>query len=109
MSRGLVFDITEGSIHDGPGLRTTVFLKGCPLRCRWCHSPEGQSPEPETLRLPGGRTRTAGTWYEADELAEYLRRCAELTPAGGVTFTGGEVLFQAEFLRDLLEKLSAEP
>ncbi|MBR4820330.1 4Fe-4S cluster-binding domain-containing protein, partial [bacterium] len=39
--QGLVFDIAEASIHDGPGLRITVFLKGCPLRCKWCHSPEG--------------------------------------------------------------------
>lgn len=106
MSRGLVFDITEGSIHDGPGLRTTVFLKGCPLRCRWCHSPEGQSAEPELLRLPGGRTRTAGRWYEAGELAAYLRRCAALTPEGGVTFTGGEVLTQAEFLLEVLDDLA---
>ena len=56
VTRGLVFDISEGSIHDGPGLRITVFLKGCMLRCRWCHSPEGQSPEPEILHLPQGET-----------------------------------------------------
>ncbi|MDR1667230.1 MAG: glycyl-radical enzyme activating protein [Bacteroidales bacterium] len=44
---GLVFDIHRGTTHDGPGLRTTVFLKGCPLRCEWCHNPEGISPQPE--------------------------------------------------------------
>ena len=46
--RGIVFDIQRASMHDGPGLRTTVFLKGCPLRCAWCHNPEAFSPEPET-------------------------------------------------------------
>ncbi|BAQ67711.1 [pyruvate formate-lyase]-activating enzyme [Rhodovulum sulfidophilum] len=44
---GTVFDIQRYSIHDGPGLRTIVFLKGCPLRCRWCSNPESQNPEPE--------------------------------------------------------------
>ncbi|MGD0696148.1 MAG: glycyl-radical enzyme activating protein [Terriglobia bacterium] len=46
---GLVFNIMRFSIHDGPGIRTTVFLKGCPLRCGWCHNPEGQSPRPEVI------------------------------------------------------------
>jgi pyruvate formate lyase activating enzyme len=46
---GLVFDIQRFSIHDGPGIRTTVFLKGCPLRCTWCHNPESQSRAPEVF------------------------------------------------------------
>ena len=46
---GIVFDIKEFSLQDGPGARTTVFLKGCPLRCRWCHNPEGLKPEPELM------------------------------------------------------------
>jgi pyruvate formate lyase activating enzyme len=46
---GLVFDIKHFAVHDGPGLRTTVFLKGCPLMCEWCHSPESQSPHPEIM------------------------------------------------------------
>ncbi len=49
---GVVFDIRELTIHDGPGLRTTVFLKGCPLCCAWCHNPEGRSREPQVLRGP---------------------------------------------------------
>ncbi|RME38655.1 MAG: 4Fe-4S dicluster domain-containing protein [Thermoflexia bacterium] len=50
--RGLVFNLQRFSLHDGPGIRTTVFLKGCPLRCWWCHNPEGQSPEPDLLLRP---------------------------------------------------------
>ncbi|HAE21316.1 MAG TPA: hypothetical protein DCG47_03200, partial [Spirochaetaceae bacterium] len=50
--RGLIFDIRRNSYHDGPGLRTTVFLKGCPLSCAWCHNPEGLSPLPELLFRP---------------------------------------------------------
>lgn len=50
---GIVFDIKRYAIHDGPGIRTTVFLKGCPLACRWCHNPESQSPSPEIVFREG--------------------------------------------------------
>ena len=49
MQTGILFDIQRCSLNDGPGLRTTLFLKGCPLRCLWCHNPESQSPVPELL------------------------------------------------------------
>jgi pyruvate formate lyase activating enzyme len=49
MKNGLIFDIRKYSIHDGPGIRTTVFFKGCPLHCWWCHNPEGQCPELELV------------------------------------------------------------
>lgn len=52
--QGTVFSIEEFSVYDGPGIRTTVFLKGCPLRCSWCHNPEGQSRGPEIVRSPNG-------------------------------------------------------
>lgn len=52
MASGIIFNIQKYSIHDGPGIRTTVFLKGCPLRCQWCHNPEGQSTEPELALWP---------------------------------------------------------
>ena len=57
---GLVFWIARFAVHDGPGIRVTVFLKGCPLRCSWCHSPESQSPRPE-LMLKGDRCLVCGT------------------------------------------------
>jgi len=107
MLTGIVFDIREFSIHDGPGLRTSVFLKGCPLRCAWCHNPEGLAPEPELLRTPGG-DRTCGQRYTSAELAELLNRQADLLRAGegGVTFSGGEPLLQAPFVADVLDRLA---
>ncbi len=105
VTRGLVFDISEGSIHDGPGLRITVFLKGCMLRCRWCHSPEGQSPEPETLYPPSGET-LCGRWYTVEELTARLAGPAALLgEGGGITFSGGDPLAQPEFLLAMLAAL----
>lgn len=46
---GIVFDVKEFAVYDGPGIRTTVFMKGCPLRCQWCHNPEGLSPKPQLM------------------------------------------------------------
>jgi pyruvate formate lyase activating enzyme len=60
---GIVFDIKKYSIHDGPGIRTTIFFKGCPLRCWWCHNPESQSPKPE-LMLRGQRCIRCGACVE---------------------------------------------
>ncbi|MDR3147537.1 MAG: glycyl-radical enzyme activating protein, partial [Treponema sp.] len=51
--RGLIFDIQRFSLHDGPGIRTNVFLKGCPLDCAWCHNPESKDPAPELAYYPG--------------------------------------------------------
>ncbi len=54
--RGVVFDLKECAIHDGPGLRQTVFVKGCPLRCRWCHNPEGLHMQPQLMASANGCT-----------------------------------------------------
>ena len=54
MQKSKIFSIEEFSTYDGPGIRMTVFLKGCPLSCEWCHNPEGQSFEAEYLRSPNG-------------------------------------------------------
>jgi len=103
---GIVFDIKEFAVHDGPGIRTTVFLKGCPLRCEWCHNPEGQSSEPQIIRSPAGE-RIAGRVYTSEELAAILRGQAAILRAneGGVTFSGGEPLQQAEFVAETIDRL----
>ena len=112
MSVGLLFDIKEFAIHDGPGVRTTVFFKGCPLRCLWCHNPEGISPEKQLMTKasrcrhcgkcrqpcthpecrPFGRCLYAcpdalisvcGKEWSADELTDRLTRDAELLRESG--------------------------
>jgi pyruvate formate lyase activating enzyme len=106
MTSGIVFDIKEFTVHDGPGVRTTVFLKGCPLACMWCHNPESQSIQPQVIRSPTGE-RLAGWEYEAAELAALLNQQAALLRAneGGITFSGGEPLFQAEFVAEVIDRL----
>ena len=147
VSHGIVFNIQRFSVHDGPGIRTTVFLKGCPLNCLWCHNPEGIAADPEIARSPN-RCIECGECVQVcpsglpipgrDPAAETVDQCvvcgtcAEVCPCearqvagremtvdevmaevvkdriffeesgGGVTFSGGEPLSQARFLRELL-------
>jgi pyruvate formate lyase activating enzyme len=106
---GILFDIKEFAVHDGPGVRMTVFLKGCPLRCAWCHNPEGISPQPKTACDPNtSEQRTVGWDMTADALAERIGSQADLLRdmKGGVTFSGGEPLMQADFLHAVLDRLS---
>jgi pyruvate formate lyase activating enzyme len=144
---GTVFNVQRASFHDGPGIRTTVFLKGCPLRCPWCHNPEGVAAAPEVLvsetrclrcgscvaecprpggplpagsalgsagctacarcveACPSGAREIAGrTWKVGELLGEVLRdRLTYEESGGGVTFSGGEPLAQAEFLMGCLD------
>jgi pyruvate formate lyase activating enzyme len=106
MLTGIVFDIREFAVHDGPGIRTTVFMKGCPLRCSWCHNPEGISPEPQTLVGAAG-SRLAGRRYSSGELAALLNAQAAILRAneGGATFSGGEPLLQAAFTAEVIDQL----
>lgn len=92
---GMVFDIKRGSIKDGPGFRTSVFLKGCPLRCIWCHNPESQSPEPQRAVTTGeicGREMSVG-----EVMSEVFADKPFYGAEGGLTLTGGEPLLQADF------------
>jgi pyruvate formate lyase activating enzyme len=106
MTNGILFEIREFTIHDGPGIRTTVFLKGCPLACMWCHNPEGLSKNSQMMRSPAG-TRLVGTSYSPEELAALLNRQAAILKAneGGVTFSGGEPLLQAQFVAEVIDLL----
>ncbi len=106
VSAGTVFDIKEFAIHDGPGIRVTVFMKGCPLSCSWCHNPEGISPEPQVVRHADGE-RLVGKSYSPEELAHLINTKKEILRAndGGVTFSGGEPLSQAGFISEVIERL----
>ncbi len=102
--RGRIFDIQRYSIHDGPGIRTIVFLKGCFLRCRWCCNPESQAYEIQKVTIDGkpkiyGQDVTVGeVMDEVMKDASYYRRSG-----GGLTLSGGECLGQPDFAAALLE------
>ena len=107
-----IFDIKRFAVHDGPGIRTTVFLKGCPLRCWWCHNPESQESKPVTvdiMRKVNGKNvpgkKVYGERMEVDELMEILIRDRHFyeESEGGITFSGGEPLMQPDALALLLE------
>lgn len=111
--KGLIFDIRRYAVHDGPGIRTTVFFKGCPLHCLWCHNPEGISAEVAQVmrqRQLNGQIRSfsekVGRWMSAEEVMDELIRDRMFyeESGGGVTFSGGEPLAQPGFLMDLLRK-----
>ena len=109
---GLIYNIQHYSIHDGPGIRTTVFLKGCPLRCWWCHNPESQEVGIEQLTVPreldGKRFESqlaVGSWQLAGEvLAEIEKDLVFYNESGGgVTFSGGEPMMQPDFIEEMLK------
>ena len=100
---GVIFDIQRGALHDGPGIRTTVFFQGCPLRCLWCHNPESWA-------LPA-TADSAGTSLlsVADVMAVVTRdRAFYIRSGGGLTASGGEPTLQSEFLIALFSSAKAE-
>ena len=100
----LVFDIQRFCIHDGPGIRTTVFLKGCPLRCAWCQNPESQRRRPESMF-----GECVGRAMSVEEiLREVLRDRAYYEGEGGLTLSGGEPLLHYRFVTELLRAAKAE-
>jgi pyruvate formate lyase activating enzyme len=153
MQTGIIFDIKRYAIHDGPGIRTTVFFKGCPLTCPWCHNPEGidrstrvvyrksvcigclecleacpeqaLSATPDGIltdekccqhcgtcvdTCPSGAREQVGNTETVSSLMHLIKKDVPFfdTSGGGVTFSGGEPLMQAEFLLALLEACGQE-
>lgn len=123
-----IFDIQRNSYVDGPGIRTTVFFKGCNLKCKWCHNPESQKSQKEILfyknKCTGcGRCKNltvddknffcfndakeiCGKEYTIDEVfTEVIKdKTFYETSGGGVTFSGGECMLQIDFLVEILKK-----
>lgn len=102
-TKGRIFNIQRFSIHDGPGIRSIVFFKGCYMRCAWCCNPESQAYEIQTMQ-ENGKEKIVGQDVTVEEILPellsdkpYYRRSG-----GGVTLSGGEILAQPEFARDLL-------
>lgn len=114
MITGTVFDIKEFSVYDGPGVRSTVFLKGCPLRCKWCHNPEGLSPHPEIFISAGsclhcGKCATTDCAKANDGVCSACGKCVYKCPGGlrricGKLYTPDEleevILRQSIFFKD---------
>lgn len=103
---GTIFDIKRYAIHDGPGIRSTVFFKGCPLDCWWCHNPEGRRPEPEKVAARRGcGDETIGRIADVAEVMDEILKDSIFYEEsdGGITFSGGEPMMQVDFLQALLE------
>lgn len=115
----IIADIQRCSTEDGPGLRTTVFFKGCPLHCAWCHNPECIDPAPQVLGYPekcigcgrceegcytGAKVTCGKEMTVAEVLAEILQDAPYYGKEGGVTLSGGEPLLQRDFIIELLDR-----
>ena len=126
--KGIIFDVQRFSVHDGPGIRTTVFMKGCPLRCKWCHNPEGLQSAPQLQffkekcigcgacgkrqslsdadNCPAEALKVCGNEFTVDDIVDIaLKDHPFYSDIGGVTFSGGECLLQADFVQEALTAL----
>ena len=125
--KGIIFEIKRFAVHDGDGIRTTVFFKGCPLRCAWCHNPEGLTSAPQIARYThkcigcgeckkegfvpedciGDAQILYGKEITVEELLPALLEDRDFyeTSGGGVTLSGGECLMQSDFCTELLMRL----
>ena len=125
---GMIFNIQRFCVSDGPGIRTTVFFKGCPLRCLWCHNPESQAKEKQIMfysdKCSGcGRCRgltvhssdficfnnakeICGKTVSSDYVITEILKDLEFykNSGGGITLSGGEPLFQFKFALEILKK-----
>ena len=103
--QGMVLRIERSSIHDGDGFRTVVFLKGCPLRCQWCSTPESQS-----FGVEKTADNVYGTLMTVEDVMKEIRKDSLFffLSTGGVTLSGGEVLAQPEFAVALLRNCKKE-
>ena len=96
---GYIMQLQHFSVNDGDGIRTIVFMAGCPLRCAWCANPEGQT-----------RRNAMTHWAETEDILAELRHQAIFfrQSGGGVTFSGGEATAQQDFLREMVDALYDE-
>src|SRR5699024_7340868 len=106
--KGLIFNIQKFSLNDGPGIRTVVFFKGCPLKCAWCANPESQARRPEKMYDEAkGCQIMVGEYRTVAEIMDVIMQDYDFyeESGGGVTLSGGEVLFQAPFAIKLAQAI----
>ena len=108
---GIIFDIKKYAIHDGPGIRTTIFFKGCSMGCQWCHNPESKNFGVEDFAAKDRikkitKTETVGYEVTVDELLNIIKKDKVFydESEGGVTFSGGEPTVQTNFLLSILKE-----
>ncbi len=115
--RALIFNIKRFAIHDGPGIRTTFFMKGCPLECIWCHNPEGIKRIAESVgridrigEMEFVRNEMIGKDYDLEDILSiaWKDRIFMDQSGGGVTFSGGEPMLQIDFLESAVRRLRSE-
>ncbi len=108
---GIIFDIKKYAIHDGPGIRTTIFFKGCSMVCQWCHNPESKNFGIEDFVVKdrvkkSTKHKMVGYEISVDDVMKIVEKDRVFYDEsnGGVTFSGGEPLLQINFLLELLKR-----